>query len=93
MAHNRAIIVSMGVILAALFILFPEWIAVQPNNPSLTVSLGHAWLFSPPPPPKGFEMMRVERTSLGYLLAMIVLIATGFFYWLEGRRGNLAGRD
>jgi hypothetical protein len=85
MAHNRAIIVTLGIILAALFGLFPEWQAVHPTDPTLTVSLGHAWIFSPPSPPGDFSAMRVERGNLGYLLASIVLLVTGFFYWAEGR--------
>jgi hypothetical protein len=85
MVHNRAIVVPMGLILAALIVLFPEWYAVQPSDPTLTVSVGHAWILSPPPPPKGYETMRMERGNLGYLLAIIVLLVTGFFYWAEGR--------
>jgi len=29
--------------------------------------------------------LRVERGSLSYLLALLVLVATGLFYWAEGR--------
>ena len=83
MGHNRAIIITLGAILAALIVLFPEWKAVHPSDPTLTVSVGHAWILSPPPPPKGYE--RVEHSNLGYGMALIVLIATGVFYWLEGR--------
>jgi len=83
MAHNRAIIVTLGVVPAALIILFPEWYAVHPSDPTLTVPIGHAWILSPQQPPK--DNMRVERGSLSYLLALLVLVATGLFYWAEGR--------
>jgi hypothetical protein len=63
---GRHIILIVGAIIVALLLLFPSWKAVHPNDPNLATQLGFAWAFSPPPPPRGFATMRVERDSLTY---------------------------
>ena len=84
MRRNRPIILIGGAILALLLVLFPQWNAVDPTT-TLVTPLGRAWITSPPPPPKGYKTLRVERSSLDYILPLLVLVAAGALYWAEGR--------
>jgi hypothetical protein len=63
MRRNRPIILIGGAILALLLVLFPQWNAVDPTT-TLVPPLGRAWITSPPPPPKGYKTLRVERSRL-----------------------------
>jgi hypothetical protein len=70
-------IAFLGAIIALSMILFPEWHAVHPTEPTRSVSLGMAWVGSPPEPPLGFEQGNVVQSSLGAVGAVIVLLVTG----------------
>ena len=70
-------IAVLGAVIALSMILFPEWHAVHPTNPAQSVSLGMAWVGSPPEPPLGFEQGNVVQSSLGAVGAVIVLLVTG----------------
>jgi hypothetical protein len=77
MNRGQKSIAFVGAVIALSFILFPEWHAVHPTNPALSVSLGMAWVGAPPEPPLGFDQVNVVQSSLGAIGAVIVLLVTG----------------
>jgi hypothetical protein len=85
MIRNQSIILLAGGAAALLIALFPDWIAVHPQDPGLTISLGHFWAFAPPPPPPGFEAMVVEKGSFWLLSLGILSFFTAAVYWLSRR--------
>jgi hypothetical protein len=42
MGHKSSHLVTLGIVLAALIVLFPEWYAVHPSNPTLIISVKRA---------------------------------------------------
>ena len=77
--RNLWAIIALGAFIALVLFLYPEWFAVHPRDPGLTVSLGRAWFLNPPPPPKSFEGMQVTKSAGRFLeppaaLAISVLI-------------------
>jgi hypothetical protein len=77
--HELYVIAGLGVIIALALILFPGWNGVHPNN-DLTMPLGHAWIFSPPPRPEYFSGVRVERNWSDNILIGFGALALGVFW-------------
>ena len=85
----QCVTIVIGGMVALALILFPNWYAVHPTDAALTYPIGNAWIWSPPAPPNGFENMRVEHGSVGFLLAGIVILITFAALWLEGRKERI----
>jgi hypothetical protein len=77
--HELYVIAGLGAIIALALILFPGWNGVHPTD-GLSMSLGHAWILSPPPPPEHFGGLRVERDWSENILIGFGALAVGAFW-------------
>jgi len=57
----KSAVIATVILVDAALALFPDWVAVHPRDPSLTMPLGLSWIASPPPPPEHFETMHVRK--------------------------------
>jgi hypothetical protein len=87
--RNQYITGAIGGIVALALILIPNWYAVHPTDAALTRPIGFEWIWSPPAPPIGFESMRVEHGSMGFIFAGIVILMTIAACCLVPRLGRM----
>jgi hypothetical protein len=86
MSRIQKMALIMGVGLAVLGLLWPDWIAVHPASPDLSVPLGHAWLWVPPDAPKGFSDMTVHVGFWWWLAwPFVIIVATGSLYLIVSK--------
>jgi hypothetical protein len=72
----KSALIGAVILIDVALVLFPDWIAVDPGDPSLTTWLGHSWFTSPPTPPEHFSGEYVRRgTDWKWMVA--VVSATG----------------
>jgi len=70
----KSAVIGVVILFDTAALLFPDWVAVNPSDLSpLPVSLGHAWLTSPPPPPEKDMVVRIGK----FWVSVIALITVG----------------
>jgi ABC-type Mn2+/Zn2+ transport system permease subunit len=77
--HELYVIAGVGAVIAFALFLFPGWNAVHPTD-SLSMSLGHAWILSPPSPPEHFGGLLIERDWSDNILGAIGALTVGAFW-------------
>ena len=80
MSPIQTFILAIGVFVAVVLVFFPSWYAIDPSHPTLSVPLGYAWIFSPPPPPTGLGM-RVDQSIVGHVFAGLDIVVTCVLCW------------
>jgi hypothetical protein len=94
LSQLRVIIAVAGGAAALALFLPPDWIAIHPDKPTLTVEMGRAWLWERPPPPNGFEDMPVKIGSWWWLIwPPIVAAATATVCVLVGNTTKEKDQD
>ena len=77
---RRAVLVIVAIVVLVL-VLFPDWYAIHPTDPTLNMLIGHAWIGSPPSPPKGFEAMTVQKGNGWIIFSVVAVLLGAFVYW------------
>jgi hypothetical protein len=76
--YELYVMAGVGAIIAFGLVLFPGWNAVHPTD-SLSMSLGHAWILSPPSLPEHFGGLRVERDWSDNIFIAVGALTVGAF--------------
>jgi hypothetical protein len=79
--HRLWPIVVVGAAVICGLALFPDWVATQPSDRYLILQLGHAPLWSPPGPPKGFEGMSVTSGDWWIVWSLAVAAFAAVACW------------
>jgi hypothetical protein len=79
MTKARIAVLAGAAVVIGLLILYPDWVAIHPNDSALTNPAGYAWLTSPP---AGFELMHVQKGTEWIWFSCAVAVLAGFFYFM-----------
>jgi len=78
----KSAVIGAVILFDAVVLLFPDWVAVRPSNLSQPVSLGHAWLTSPPPAP---EKDMVVRKGKFWVFVIALITGAGILAYISDK--------